>query len=629
MLINLRKVLNSWIAKVLFGLFLLYFALLWGLPNLAGGSSNDLIVSGKSKISIDTYRLALNDQIMRLSVASNLGRPLTVSEAEQYGIPQMVLNKMQQDVLFNEQARLLNIGVSKDGIARAIGSDPFFHQNGRFDRNLFLGYLRQLQISEADIVHYYAAKEDRDQLIKSAIGALKAPDVYYSALLTYKGETRTADYLLLTPNQLDTIDNPTNEELQTWFEAHKDQFQAPEYRKVALIEMNIDNVLKPQDISTDEAKAYYEQNVAQFEEPERRTIEELVFKSQDDANKALTKLNEGTSFDDLIVSENKTKAEITKGPLSKDEFSSLIASEVFSLPKDGISGVVNDLKGPILIRVRSITPSAQIPFEQVEQKIRHTLAKNHATQSIKEMHEAIENERFEGVPLKELAQKYGLNMRELTLDSQGLTPDGTSISDIKNRDNVLQTIFQSSKDSDIDPLTDQNGGYIWLNVEEIIPQRTRSFDEIKQTLIENWKSEQTQKQLDQVSQQIAHSLQQGKSLDQLAQEFHLQKQTARGLQRGVAAEIFGQTGVNDVFSSDTNHSGVTTGTNHNARIIYQVTGAIEPLNTSAQSLNAQEKKMIDAMMGEDLRLEMLQVANEQHPIKVNTQNYSRILNNLQ
>ncbi|MHC5306864.1 peptidyl-prolyl cis-trans isomerase [Bartonella sp. LJL80] len=629
MLDTIRNAVNSWIAKVFLGILLLCFALLWGVPELRESTGNDLLISGKSKIKVDTYRLALGDQTMRVSVASNLGRMLTPGEAQQYGIPQFVLNQLQQDVLFDEQARLMKIGVSKDGIARAIGADSFFHQQGGFNRNLFLNYLQQLRVSEADLVAYYATKEKRDQLVFGAVGGMKAPDVFYSALLTYQGETRTADYLVITPKELDAIGDPDQATLDKWFDAHKNEFRAPEYRKVTLMQMTAEELAKPQDISADEAQAYYNQNASRFIAPEKRTIQELRFNTRSEADSAAKKLSDGMSFDDLVKSQNQTLEKITKGPSAKTEFPSTIASDVFTLAKGSVSAVINDLQGPVIFRVVDVTPSAPIPFAEAESGIRQTLAQTNAAKAMRENHDAIENARFEGVSLQELSQQYKLRLQDITVDEKAETPEGQTLTDLPQQPILLDAIFQSTEGADMDPIALQGGGYLWYRVAMITPARDRTLDEVRQTAINGWKAEEIQRRLDEKATELAKELDSGKTIDELAETLNLQKQTARGLQRGSSAEVLGTDGVNAVFAGPKGHNGMAKGALADNRILYTVTESVEPLSTSAQSLAPEARKNIDMSIAEDLRLEMLQIASDEHPVKVNTNNYNQILNNLQ
>ncbi|WP_297326232.1 peptidyl-prolyl cis-trans isomerase [uncultured Bartonella sp.] len=629
MLDTIRSAVNSWIAKVFLGLLVLCFVLLWGVPELRRSAGHDLFMSGKSIIKTSTYQLALRDQTMRFSVANHSPRLLSESEAQQYGIPQFVLSGLQQDVLFDEQARLMKIGVSKDGIARAIGADRFFQQDGSFNRNLFNSYLRELNIHEGDFVDYFAGKERRDQLIFAAIGGMKAPDTFYSAFQKYRGETRSVDYLVISPKEAGKLNEPTADELQKWFNAHRQEFRAPEYRQVTLMQMTPEGLAKPADISIDEAKDYYKQNAARFISPETRTVEILRFKTRQDADHAAEKLKDGMTFEDLVKSEHKTLAEITKGPLAKTGFATTIANDIFSLQTNKISDVINDLEGPVIMRVINVTPQGPTPFDQAEQNIRETLAKSNAAKAMRDDHDAIENARFEGVSLDELAKQYKLNLQKITVDAKAQTPEGKILTDLPQQAILIDGIFQATEGADLDPIAIQGGGYLWYRVDKVTNARDRTLDEVKDKVVEGWKADETQKLLDTKAAQLESELKDNKTLDDLAKELRVAKQTAHGLKRDGSVDILGADGVNAAFSGPKGHCGVSKAAKNDQRIVYCVTETVEPLNTDAKSLEPEMKANIDTMMGADLRMEMLQIANEKAPVQANMTNLKTITNNLQ
>ncbi|CAM1651131.1 Peptidyl-prolyl cis-trans isomerase [Bartonella choladocola] len=629
MLDTIRSAVNSWVAKVFLGLLVLCFVLLWGVPELRKTSGHDLFISGKSTIKADAYRLALRDQIMRFSVANRMQRLLSEGEAQQYGIPQLVLAQLQQDVLLDEQARLMKIGVSKDGIARAIGADRFFQQDGHFDRNLFNGYLRQLNTHEGDFVDYYAAKEKRDQLIYSATGSMKAPAVFYSALLNYRGETRSADYLVISPKEAGKLEEPTEDNLQKWFDAHKSEFHAPEYRQVTLMEMTPESLIKPADISEDEAKEYYNANSSHFISPEERTVQILRFKSRPEADDASAKLRGGMTFDDLVKSEHKTLADITKGPASKTGFPSTISADIFGLEQGKVSDVINDLEGPVIMRVVNITPQGPIPFEKAEPDIRNILAKNNAAKAMREDHDAIENARFEGVSLDDLANQYKLVLRKITIDSKAQTPAGQTVGNLPQQSILVDGIFQAAEGADLDPIAIQGGGYVWYRIDKVINARDRTLDEVKDKVVTGWEADETQKLLDEKASQLEKELSDHKTIDDLAKQLGVTKKTARGLKRGGSDEVLGSDGVNAVFSGPKGHSGISKAAIHTQRIVYQVTEVVEPLNNDGKSVEDNIKENIDAMIETDLRMEMLQIANEIAPVKANTNNLRAITNTFQ
>ncbi|CAK01257.1 peptidyl-prolyl cis-trans isomerase [Bartonella tribocorum] len=628
MLDVIRSAANSWIFRIFLAILLLCFILLWGIPQLHTKSERDLITSGKSIITIDDYRLALADQSARLAQAAHLGRMFTPNEMQQYQIPAFVFNQLQQNVLLDEQARKMKISLSKDTIAHTIGSDKMFQINGTFNKDLFYNYLQHLRIGESAFLNYYTKQEKRNQLIAALLSDMKAPNLFYKALALYQEEKRSADYLIIDLKE-QTIADPDHETLQKWFETHQSEFRAPEYRTVSLLSMELNDFVKPKDISTDEAKAYYTQNTSHFVTPEKRTFEELRFPTREEADNAAKKIADGLSFDELVKAEKKTLNDIKKGPLAENELPNHLASEIFELQQGQVSPVINDLQGPVLIRVTHIEPSSSLPFESVEESIRQTLAKNRATDDIRNNYVAIENARFEGASLKELADQYKLSLRTITLDKTGKTLEGETLTDLPQKDALLDAIYQSNEGVDLDPLSFQNGGYLWYKVDKIIPARDKTLEEAELDVLSQWKSEETQRLLDEKAQNALKQFMEGKSLVDLARTLGVTKQTTPPLRRQDPFEILGVEGVKALFSGPKGHYGIIKGPVATNRIIYQINSVTMPKDITPHTLSPEVRTNIDMMIREDLKLEMLQIANKEHPLEINSKNYNQIFNALQ
>lgn len=628
MLNVIRSATNSWLSRIFLAILLLCFILLWGVPQLHTKSERDLIISGKSIVTIDDYRLALADQSARLAQAAHLGRMFTPNEMQQYQIPAFVFNQLQQNVLLDEQARKMKISLSKDTIAHMIGSDEMFQINGTFDKNLFYNYLQHLRISESAFLNYYTKQEKRHQLIAALLSDMKAPNLFYKALALYQGEKRSADYFIIDLKE-QTIADPDHETLQKWFEIHQNEFRAPEYRTVSLLSMELTDFVKPQDISTEEAKAYYIQNASRFVAPEKRIFEELRFSTREEADNAAKKIADGLSFEELVKAEKKTLNDIKKGPLAENELPNHLASEIFELQQGQISPVINDLPGPVLIRVTHIEPSRSLPFESVEENIRQTLAKNRATDDTRNNYIAIENARFEGASFKELADQYKLSLRTITLDKTGKTLEGAILTDLPQKDTLLNAIYQSNEGVDLDPLSFQNGGYLWYKVDKIIPARDKTLEEAKIDVLSQWKSEEIQRLLDEKAQNALKQLMEGKSLVALAQTLGVTKQTTPLLRRQDPSEILGVEGIKILFSGPKGHYGIIKGPVATNRIIYQINSVMLPKDITPHTLSSEIQANIDMMIREDLKLEILQIANKEHPVEINSKNYNQIFNALQ
>ncbi|MFT4347251.1 peptidyl-prolyl cis-trans isomerase [Bartonella ancashensis] len=626
MLNSIRNAASHWIARVFFTILLLCFVFLWGVPQLYTTHKEDLISSGKSTITIDSYRLALFDQALRIASASQLGRMFSQDEIQQYRIPAFVFDQLRQDVLLDEQAYRMKIGLSKDMLAHIISADNVFQNDGVFDERLFFNYLKQSNVNQNNLLDFYAQKGKRNQLVAASLDGMKLPDILHKALFLHKEEKRVADYFIISVNKDKKIIDPDPETLQKWFDARKDHFRSPEYRTVSLLSMSPKEVVKQENISIDEIRDYYTQNASRFTTPEKRIIEELRFSTREAADEAAQKIIKGLSFENLVKAEKKTLKEITKGPLGKNEFPDYLASEIFELKQGQISPVINSLQGPLIIRVIRIIPSGPVSFEKVKEEILQTLIQNRATTVIRNQYAAVEDSRFEGLSFEELSNQYNLPLRKITLDRTGKTIEGTVVADLPQKETLLKAIYQSTENAELDPIPLHGGGYVWYQVDQIIPSRSRPLAEVKQDAIAQWKHEEAQRILDEKANNILKQLTEGKKFDALADQLGVKKQTTQALRRQDSLDLFGKEGIKALFSGPKGHYGAVKSTTEESRIIYKVITLTVPENVEDLTISPDIRASMDMMIREDLKLGMLQFANSEHPVKINGQNYNRIFN---
>ncbi len=85
--------------------------------------------------------------------------------------------------------------------------------------------------------------------------------------------------------------------------------------------------------------------------------------------------------------------------LDKDE-----ANAVFALPQGGVSGVLKSQFGPVIIRVKGITPSTVKPYAEVADEVKRQVSASRAGDKIQAMRDKIEDARVSGKSLVDAAQ---------------------------------------------------------------------------------------------------------------------------------------------------------------------------------------------------------------------------------
>src|SRR5581483_3655943 len=228
-------------------------------------------------------------------------------------------------------------------LASQIVADPTFHGvTGTFDRAYFNQLLRSAGLTEDAYMAEQKAAYIRSQIGDALTGGLVVPDSYMRALHEYRNEARSISYLTLLPAAAGTVPEPSDTDLQAFFDAHKADYRAPEFRAISMLKMAPTDLAKPDEVSDEDAKKVYDQQLATtFTTPERRKVEQIVFTDKADADKAAAALAAGKTFDDLMAERNLKPTDVDLGLVSRDKIvDPALADAAFALAQPGVSPVI-------------------------------------------------------------------------------------------------------------------------------------------------------------------------------------------------------------------------------------------------------------------------------------------------
>jgi peptidyl-prolyl cis-trans isomerase D len=225
------------------------------------------------------------------------------------------------------------------------------------------------------------------------------------ALNRFQNEERTIEYVKLGAAQAGTIDPPSPEVLASYFDQHKVQFRAPEYRKISYVVMSPEEIAKWTTVSDEDAKKAYEQQKDKLSTPEKRQIWQIIFPNVADAQAARTKIDSGASFDDIAKERGLAASDVDLGLISKAEIiDPAIANAAFALKTNEISQPVQGKFGVALVRVGNIDPGNQPTYESVAAQLKHDIAVDRARAQVNDLHNKMEDERGGGASVVEAAK---------------------------------------------------------------------------------------------------------------------------------------------------------------------------------------------------------------------------------
>ncbi|RUX93899.1 MULTISPECIES: SurA N-terminal domain-containing protein [unclassified Mesorhizobium] len=615
----LRSAAGTWVAKGLLVLLVLSF-LVWGISGrLMGGFAghDSVITAGGTKVSINEYRLAYDRQLAVMS--QQFGQRLSHEQAKALGVDNQVLAQLVSGAVLDEQARKLGLGLSKDRLAELTREDPAFKgPGGQFDRKTFEYMLRQVGMRPEDYLKNRAQVAVRQQIVEAVSDGLKAPDTFFKAVALYRGEDRTIDYLTLPKALVEPIQAPSDSVLSAYFEADKKTYAAPEYRKFSYVRLEPVDIMDTTAVTDSQVSDDYNKNKARYTTPELRTIEQLVFKTPDAAKAALDSLKAGATFDKLVTAEGKTPADTLLGTLAKDKIADkAVADAAFALNANEVSQVVQGAFGPVLLRVTEIKPEVVKPLTEVSDQIRKDLALGEASRILLDVRDSYEDTRAAGSSLADAATKLKLKLITIdAIDRSGLRPDASIVKDLPQSPELIKAVFDAEPGTENEALTTADNGFVFYEVTSVTPARDRTLDEVHQKAVADWTAAETTKRLAAKADELEKRLKAGATLDVIASELKLEKQTKRGVKREADDVDFGKEGAAAMFGVGEGGTGLIPSPTGDGQILYKVAEVFEPAGADASSVPDDAQKSFTSGMSDDLLDQLVAQLQTQYDVRI-------------
>jgi len=576
----MRKASSNWLGKavmsVVMGVLIVSFGI-WGIADIFKGfGQSSLAKIGKTEISTEQFRQIYTDKLQQLG--RSFGRPLTMEQARAFGLDRQVLQQTIAEAALDEEARRMGLGQSDAETMRTIYADPNFKGlSGAFEPARFQAAIRQFGYTE----QRYLAEQRRVGLRRQIAGTISAglepPKLMVDALTRFQNEQRSIDYLKLDAAQAGTIETPSPEKLAAYFEDHKTQFRAPEYRKLAFVVINPEELGKWSEVSDEDARKVFEQRRDKLGTPEKREVSQIVFPNEEEALTARSRVTGGLSFDDLAKERNLNLTDVDLGLITKSAIiDPAIAAAAFALPSGEISQPVKGQFGVALVKIGKIEPGTTPTYESMAPQVKKELATERARAKFTEIQNKMEDERSGGSNVTEAAQKLGLTAVTIdAVDRSGRTPAGQPVGNVPQGLDVVSQAFNSDVGVDNDPIQFR-GGYVWYDVLGITPSRERTLEEVKDQVEAKWREDQISDKLRAKATEMVQKLEQGATLATEAAAIGAKVETAKDFRRDASLTGVPSSVVTAAFRTPKDGVGQTPDAGGSAWIVFRVTNVTVP-----------------------------------------------------
>lgn len=629
MLDALRAASQSWFGRILFGGFLGVIIIAfgyWGTGDVFRNfGANQLARVGSVDIGVETYRDAYRRALQELQ--QQMGQAITNEQARQFGLDRQVLSHLVSESLLDQESARLGLAMSDKELAQAIVDDPRFKgPGGKFDRQQFNMQLQNAGMTERRFTDELRGEFLRREQVVPLQQGLELPNVLLEAMNRYTNETRSIDYIILPASAAGEIAPPTPEALKTFYDARRDLYRTPEYRKIVVLSLSPAELAKTITVSdADLEKRYDEVKATRYSEPERRSIEQIVFPDEASAKAAADKIAAGETFDAIAAERKLTQKDIELGTVAKSALiEKPVADAAFALAEGAVSPPVKTQFGWALLRVTKIEPAGVKPFEEVKADLEKELKNTRARDAVSKLHDQIEDRRSAGKTLAEAAAGTGLSPRTIdAVDAKGTDKDGKAVADLPDPQALLKAVFASDIGVDNEPIDTRDGGTVWFEVAGIEPARQQTLEEVKPLVEKAWLDDERNHRLVTKAADIVKKIQGGEKLEAIAAaEGNLEVKHDGSVKRSGGAGL-AQNAVVQVFNVPVGGAG--TATTEGGRMIFQVLDAsVQPIDEKSADfakLGAQVKEAL----GNDLVSEYLEDLQNRMGVNINQRALQTVL----
>jgi len=489
MLQKLRASVSGILGIALILLLVVAFAV-WGIADSFTSMSSSVVAEvGDQSVSTDEYRLRYNQQLQALS--RQLDQPISREQGISLGIPQQVLKTMIGMAALNNATDNMDLAISDKAIANLILDDPAFHgPNAKFDETTFRNVLRQNGLTEKLFTQDQRSFATRSQLLDATVNIASIPKPLLSRIYNFVLEQRVAKYIIISPESVGEIGEPSEQELVDFYTNSKLRFSEPERRRATILAITPSRFAETLTISEDDLLAEYDYRQSEYITPELREIDQLLISDEANIEIAQKMLAGKKPFAQIVRAVGQTLDNTDIGLVSRDDIiSAELADEAFKVEKGQLSDLIEGPLGTVIIRVRDIQPGETKPFEDVREDLLADVKSIKAAEELISFSELIIDELAAGERYEDIAQKFDLEINSIAAtDRAGNQANGGRSPVLEKYSETLERIFDADIADDIPMLELSDGSTYWVRLDEIIEPYSKPLNEIREEVITQWKA---------------------------------------------------------------------------------------------------------------------------------------------
>ncbi len=476
---KMRNFLQSWPGKLILVGTLIPMAFL-GVQGTFGGASiqpNQLIKVGEQVVDVSTFQAEVNAERNAL-----LQKGVDASLINETALRQMVLKRLTDKALLENQASVLGMTVSDEMITQLLQQYEIFQDNGQFSNDRFASYLQQNGLTKDALFHLERLRLSLRQLIGSIVGTAIYPNSQIAHLLDLQLEAREVwVHRYSWQNYVDQVE-VTDAQIQAYYDENKATLVKPATVDLAYLELS--PLLVKVDLPTeDEIKAQYASYLKEKGISDGRELSQILLtgdNAEKQAQEIKAKLDAGESFESLAKQYSQDPSGENGGAIGSfnpavfGQDAPTVEQALSGLTVGQVSAVVKTNFGYQIFKVTKVNDNAP-SIESLRDELMDRAATYKRQAVFADLSAKINTLATDGVGVADIAKEVGVELKEIKAYPQ--TDNTTELS----QPAVIAAAFDefTIQDQGVSPNIAVGDKNIWVQPSNYQASRPLSFDEAK------------------------------------------------------------------------------------------------------------------------------------------------------
>jgi peptidyl-prolyl cis-trans isomerase D len=486
MITFMRRLASTWVAKALFVLLVLSFAV-WGIEDVVRNFGRDTAVArvGDQRIEAEEAQMAARREMAR--IARQLGNRFEPNEAIRRAVAAGALENLIGERAMVAEAQRMGVVATEDMVRDTVFAIPgLTGPDGRFSRQVLAQVLRSNELTEAQFLSLIRGDLLRQQLLGAVRAGAAAPDAMTAPQLVWQTERRVADVVLLPFSAAPEPEAPSEAQLQRFLENNPQRFSTPEYRQISIAVLSAEMLANEIAVSEEDIKQAFDARHGQYDRPERRQIRQVVLTDEARAREVAQLWQAGAAWEAVEAAATAAGGQAMALPMGDKASLPIpaLADAAFAAAPQSVTDPVQSPFGWHVIGIEAVEPAQIFTLDQLRDQLRRDVAKDRALDLAYERGNKVEDALAGGMTLAEAAPRFGLALMSATLDPSGRSPANEAVAlpvAADQRNAVLRAIF--TQDQGAAPRLQEFGdAFAAIEISGVTPPQLRPFAEVEPEL---------------------------------------------------------------------------------------------------------------------------------------------------